>query len=113
MFICTVVIKEGVMIVEDEYDPELLQAQKIIMLKNGLFEFDNIPYSLCVCGHLASDHLDLVDCCLFGLCLCDKFLEEGSKVTAPKNQNGKMPRVKQSEPEDPKVNNYIDTLVRI
>ena len=29
-------------------------------VKNGLFEFDDIPNGLCTCGHNQSDHLDCI-----------------------------------------------------
>jgi hypothetical protein len=75
------------MIVEDGFDP-LLYAQKHVMLKNGLFEFEDIPNAKCYCGHCQSEHLDCVELCLFAkgkkLCICDRFLEQGSKVNISK-----------------------------
>ena len=38
------------MSVEDDYDP-LAQVNKIVMLKNGTFEFDCYPNTKCLCGH--------------------------------------------------------------
>ena len=42
---------------EETYDP-LSRAQKIVLLRNGLFEFSNIPNTTCVCSHKFIDHLD-------------------------------------------------------
>ena len=53
---------------EQVYDP-LSYAQKILMLKNGMFEFDDIPNAKCLCGHSISEHLidlaGIADCCLY------------------------------------------------
>jgi hypothetical protein len=108
-----VVLYNQVMIVEEQvYDPELSQAQKVLMLKNGLFEFDDIPNARCCCGHNQSEHLDCIDCCLFAkdeICMCERFLENGA--TIPK---GKIPSKKKKEvQEDLKLNSYIQTLAKM
>jgi hypothetical protein len=106
------------------YDP-LSQTQKHIMLKNGTFEFefDSIKQSsYCCCGHAISEHLDCVDCCLNKeLCICDRFLDGGSKVTIPQKQRqkqGKLPHKellqKQKEQiEDKQLGNYIQSIARM
>ena len=107
------------MVVADEYDP-LTQAQKIVMLKNGTFEFDDILNSKCLCGHSESEHLidlaGIADCCLFAkgnLCICDKFVEKGAKVKS-KKQNGKLlPSLQKSVQEDPQINSYVQQLSQI
>src|SRR5215469_16976320 len=85
---------------EETYDP-LSYAQKIIMLKNGAFEFDDIPNTKCLCGHSFSEHLIDLDgttgCCLYAkgeVCICDKFVDEDVKVIVPPKE--KLPK-KQSE----------------
>jgi len=82
------------MSIDEEYDPlsSLQNVQKIIMLKNGTFEFDRYPNVKYLCGHSISEHLinldGDVDCCLFvkdkELCICDRFQGEGSKIIMPK-----------------------------
>lgn len=105
---------------EEVYDP-LSQAQKHIMLKNGIFEFefDNFKQSSCYCcSHPISEHLDCVDCCLSKECLCDKFLEEGT--SKPHQKQGKLPhkellqkQMQKEQIEDKQLNSYIQTLARM
>jgi hypothetical protein len=98
----------------EAYDP-LFQAQKHIMLKNGAFEFVNIPNGKCRCGDLVSEHLDYVDCCLFAkkneeLCICYRFLrEDGAPVKISKRSTQKQ----ETGQEDLKLSSYIQTLARI
>ena len=102
---------------EETYDP-LSYAQKIIMLKNGAFEFDDIPNTKCLCGHSVSEHLidldGIADCCLYAkgeVCICDKVVDEDVKVV-PK---GKLPK-KQSEVqvlEDPRLNSYVQMMSKM
>jgi len=108
------------MVIEEQaYDP-LSHAQKHVMLKNGVFEFDDIPNGKCLCGHSISEHLDYIDCCLFvkgkEICICDRFLDKGHKITIPKS-NGKLVHKKEVlqkpvQPEDPRLNSYVQTLSR-
>ncbi|MGC2572220.1 MAG: hypothetical protein WA364_11970 [Candidatus Nitrosopolaris sp.] len=95
-------------------DP-LSQANKHVLLKNGTFEFDDIPNAKCLCGHSISEHLidldSIADCCLYtkdkDLCICDKFVDEDVKVV-PK---GKLP--KKQVLEDPRLNSYVQMMSRL
>lgn len=85
-------------VVEEEvngYDP-LSQANKHIMLKNGLMEFDSIEHGTCCCGHQKSDHLwPTLDCCLIKeLCICDRFLDKDSKTPVAERYS-KLPTQKE------------------
>lgn len=44
-------------IVQDSevFNPDLLNAQKYIMVSNGMFTFDDIPETICTCGHALND----------------------------------------------------------
>jgi DNA topoisomerase IB len=102
------------------YDP-LSQAQKHVMLRNGTFEFDSVKQGTCCCGHSINDHLRCVDCCLAKtkeICICEKYLEEGSKVIISQTKQQKLPKMeeqkqKQKQIEDNQLNNYIQTLSKI
>ena len=66
--------------------------------------FDNyIPDTLYTCRHFApSDHLDGIGPCLVAkgeICLCDKFLDQSSKLITTKSQSGKSPK-KEASNED-------------
>jgi len=61
------------------------RVQKIVMLRNGTFDFDFEDAqisNMCCCHHDTSWHLDRVDCCLFAGCLCDIFLDQGFRVSS-------------------------------
>src|SRR5262249_25112268 len=46
------------------------------------FSFDTqISNRMCCCNHDTTNHLDRFSTCLVPNCLCDKFLEEGFKVS--------------------------------
>jgi hypothetical protein len=95
---------------EEVYDA-LSQAQKHIMLKNGMFEFDTFKPGTCCCGHSVSDHLDRVDCCLCKeLCDCERYLDENSRVTVPQKLDGKLP---QKQKEDKQLDSYIQQIARM
>jgi len=101
-------------------DP-LSQVNKHIMLRNGAFEFDDIPNTICLCGHSVSEHLidldGIADCCLFSkgdVCICDKFLDKGSKIIMPQKQDGRLPkRVKEEILTTGEINSYIQTLSKM
>jgi len=66
-------------------------------------------------------HLDYIDCCLFvkgkEICICDRFLDKGHKITIPKS-NGKLAHKKEVlqkpvQPEDPRLNSYVQTLTQM
>ena len=100
---------------EEVYDA-LSQAQKHIMLKNGMFEFDTFKPGTCYCNHSVAEHLDFSDLCLSReLCLCDRFLDKESKITPQKQQKvPKKEEQKQKEPiEDRQLDSYIATLARM
>jgi hypothetical protein len=61
---------------------DLSQVQKIIMLKNGTFSFSNQISNTCCCRHSTTEHIEGNDCCLVPSCLCDRFLDEGFKVSS-------------------------------
>ena len=98
---------------EEVYDDALSQAQKHIMLKNGMFEFDTFKPGTCCCNHSVAEHLDFSDLCLSReLCLCDRFLDKESKITPQKQQKvSKKEDVLQKETRQ--LDNYIQTLARI
>ena len=107
------------MVVEEQvYDP-LSEAQKIVMLKNGSFEFEDIPNAKCLCGHSISEHLinldGIADCCLYAkgnVCICERFQDEDSKVILP--PKGKIPYLqKPVQPEEPRPNSYVHQLSQI
>lgn len=103
------------MIMEEEELSLLQKAQKIIMLRNGGFEFDSFKEGSCCCNHSRSDHLDYIDCCLAKskeLCICDRFLEKGSKIRIATKQDAKLPK-KIEQKQKPEVYNYIETLARM
>jgi len=69
------------------------------LLRNGRFEFDNVKQGTCCCSHSVNDHLDCVDCCLAKtkeICICEKYIEKGSKMTMPQKQS-KFPRKEQEQ----------------
>jgi hypothetical protein len=73
---------------EETYDP-LSQAQKIMMLPNGLYEFSDIPNITCVCSHKFIDHLDAASLCLSKgqICLCEQFRETWNQTTVTKSRD--------------------------
>jgi len=75
----------SVPVVEDDekYNSNnLAQIQKHVLLRNGTFSFDTqISNMMCCCSHDTTNHLDHFSTCLVPNCLCDKFLEEGFKVS--------------------------------
>lgn len=89
------------MVTEEEvYDP-LPQAQKHVMLRNGRFEFDNVKQGTCCCGHSIMEHLDCTDCCIAKckeICICEKFHDKESKLTAPQKQ-GTIPKKEEQTAE--------------
>ena len=105
-----------------EYDP-LSQISKHIMLRNGLFDFDDIPNGECLCGHSESEHLigleGVADLCLYAkgkdnICICDKFVDEGCKIVIHKLEK-KLPKkeMAQTLENDSRLNSYIQTLARV
>jgi hypothetical protein len=101
---------------EEVYDA-LSQAQKHIMLKNGMFEFDTFKPGTCCCNHSVAEHLDFSDLCLSReLCLCDRFLDKEAKITISPQKQQRVPKKegqKQKEPEDVQLTGYIQTLARM
>jgi hypothetical protein len=94
---------------EEVYDA-LSQAQKHIMLKNGMFEFDTFKPGTCCCNHSVAEHLDSSDLCLSReLCQCDRFLDKEAKITPQKQQ--KVPK-KEEQKERIEIDSYIQTLSR-
>src|SRR5215831_13611123 len=84
---------------------ERSRTRQIIMLRNGAFDFENIPNTKCLCGHSIYEHLidhnGDADCCLFAkgdVCICDKYVDEGVKVVVPPKD--KLP--KKQVLEDPR-----------
>jgi hypothetical protein len=58
---------------------------KHILEPNGLFEWERTTDVECYCcGHKQSSHLDGVEVCLKGLCLCEKFGVDKKEVISPK-----------------------------
>ena len=105
------------MSVEEEQAYDLLsQVNKHIMLRNGAFDFENIPNTKCLCGHSIYEHLidhnGDADCCLYAkgeVCICDKFADQGAKMVVP--PKGKLPKKQEVQVlEDPRLNNYVQTL---
>jgi hypothetical protein len=44
------------------------------MEPNGVFEWEKIDNDVeCYCGHKQNSHLDGIEICLNGLCICEKF----------------------------------------
>ena len=69
------------------------------MLRNGGFEFDNVKQGTCCCGHSIMEYLDCIDCCIAKskeICICEKYIEKGSKMTMPQKQ-GKIPWKEQEQ----------------
>ena len=99
----------------------LSQVNKHILLRNGLFEFEDIPNGECLCGHSESEHLinldGIADCCLFAkgdMCICDKFQDKGNKIT--QKQDGRLPKRLKEEVKvltTGELNSYIQTLAKI
>ena len=94
------------MSVEEVYDP-LSQVNKHIMLRNGLFEFEDILNGECFCGHSESEHLinleGIADCCLFAkddVCICERFQDKGIKITQRLPRKVLRPEIQ----EDPRLN---------
>jgi len=44
-----------------------------VLEPNGLFEWERRIDVECYCGHKQSSHLDGMDICLNGLCICESF----------------------------------------
>ena len=86
---------------EEGYDP-LSQAQKVMLLPNGLFEFSNIPNTTCVCSHKFIDHLDGTGLCLAEICLCEEFVDRMIRSVTSK--------AKAEIEGDQRLNIYILTL---
>ena len=112
------------MSVEEEQVYDLLsQVNKRIMLRNGAFDYEDISNGECLCGHSESEHLidlaGIADCCPYAkdkdLCICDKFLEEKSKVNIPPTIKGKLPSLqkKPEQSEDIRIESYVQMLSKI
>ncbi len=57
------------------------------MEPNGVFEWQRIDNDTCYCEHKQSSHLDAIEICLNGLCICEKFGVDNKKeaeVISPK-----------------------------
>ena len=100
-----------------EYDP-LSQINKHVMLKNGMFELDDIPNAKCICGHSFSEHLidldGVADCCLVAkqeVCICDRFQNEDDKVIIPEKHGGKLQ--KKGEVLNHEESSYIHMLSKM
>ena len=108
------------MVMEEQACDPLSQINKHVLLKNGFFEFEDIPNGECFCGHSIYEHLidldGIADCCLFAkgdMCICDKFLDKESKIIMPQKQDGRLPnRVKEEILTNGELNSYIQTLSR-
>ena len=91
-------------------DP-LSHVNKHIMLRNGLFEFQDISNEMCYCGHPESEHLinleGIADCCMFGMCICDKFVEKGSRIIEKRLPKREIEVLTTGE-----LNSYIHNLSR-
>lgn len=85
---------------------------KHIMLENALFDFPN-----CVCNHSIMEHLDCVDCCIAKskeLCICERFIAKGSKVSVKTKLPKKASPLEQKQPAAAgHLKSYIETLARI
>jgi hypothetical protein len=116
------VITTTAMIVQD-----FSRVQKIILLKNGTFDFDFDTQlsNLCCCQHSMADHLDKTDCCLFAedeeLCLCTKFLDEGFRVSdtfltrrgTVRKERKTRAQVIEPEVRDTQLDSYIESLAQM
>jgi hypothetical protein len=45
---------------------------KHVLEPNGLFEWEKVTDVECYCGHKQNSHLDGIEICLKGLCICEK-----------------------------------------
>ena len=63
------------------------------------------------------DLTGIADCCLFAkgnVCICDKFVDKGSRVIIPQKQDGRLPkRVKEEILTTGEINSYIQTLSKV
>jgi hypothetical protein len=59
---------------------------KHVLEPNGLFEWEMTIDVECYCGHKRSSHLDGIEICLKGLCICEKFgvYKEEAVMISPK-----------------------------
>jgi hypothetical protein len=83
---------------EELCDP-LAVANKHMMVRNGLFEFDDVKQGICCCSHSIMDHLDCDSYCLAKtkeICICERYLEKGSKMITPQKQ-GKLPKKEEEQ----------------
>jgi hypothetical protein len=94
------------------FNPDLINAQKVVLLPNGLFE-DIIPDVRCTCTHTSNNHLDGNGLCLVAspeICLCLGLLDER---TTSASKEKLLKKTKKAVEKDPMVNNYIATLAKL
>jgi hypothetical protein len=94
-------------------------AQKHVLLKNGIFDFqlDSFRSGTCICTHPKMDHLDCTTICLSKEpCICDRFLDKESKPIIPQKRDGnsKLSRKEDALQEETRqLDIYIQTLARV